>query len=140
MGEPSPSILDTRRAQMFPTLADEELTRLARFGERRRYAAGERVMRAGAGARHVMDARAGRIVADRHHHRVDDRTDGFVAERAFGQVDARNTRMMDLRARHVVQRRQPRRVDNRFGRHVHNGAVGRVNDRARGIMLARFDR
>src|SRR5437762_11524005 len=33
--------LQARRAQMFPVLADEELARLRRFGEPRRYADGE---------------------------------------------------------------------------------------------------
>src|SRR5439155_27256918 len=42
MAEPyhSPT-LEARRAQMFPVLADEEIARLRRFGEPRRYADGE---------------------------------------------------------------------------------------------------
>src|SRR2546425_7109828 len=42
MAEPyhSPT-LEARRAQMFPVLADEEMARLRRFGEPRRYADGE---------------------------------------------------------------------------------------------------
>ncbi|MEO8455599.1 MAG: FAD-dependent oxidoreductase [Sphingomicrobium sp.] len=41
------SIIATRGAQMFPRLSDEELARLARFGEPRSYRAGEMVVRVG---------------------------------------------------------------------------------------------
>ncbi|HWI89573.1 MAG TPA: hypothetical protein VNS11_10105 [Sphingomicrobium sp.] len=37
----------TRGAQMFPRLADDEIARLARFGEPRTYRAGEVVARPG---------------------------------------------------------------------------------------------
>jgi thioredoxin reductase (NADPH) len=47
MTEPAPSILDTRRAQMFPTLTEAEIERLRRFGEPRRYQAGEALARVG---------------------------------------------------------------------------------------------
>ncbi|MDB5474520.1 MAG: cyclic nucleotide-binding protein [Phenylobacterium sp.] len=47
MAELSSPVRETRRHQMFPTLAAAELTRLARFGSRRTYAPGERLMRAG---------------------------------------------------------------------------------------------
>ncbi len=48
MAEPyrSPT-LDARRAQMFPVLADEELARMRRFGELRRFASGERLYETG---------------------------------------------------------------------------------------------
>src|SRR5689334_3091627 len=48
MTEPArPSVIETRYAQMFPTLAPAEIARLERFGARRRYSAGERVVTAG---------------------------------------------------------------------------------------------
>ncbi len=48
MSEPSPpSVLDTRRDQMFPTLQADEIDRLCRFGEPRSYVAGETVVRVG---------------------------------------------------------------------------------------------
>jgi thioredoxin reductase (NADPH) len=47
MAGPSPSILETRRAQVFPTLEPTDLKRLCRFGERRSYGAGEILATAG---------------------------------------------------------------------------------------------
>lgn len=41
------SIADTRRDQMYPTLAPGEIDRLRRFGQLRRFAAGEALVRAG---------------------------------------------------------------------------------------------
>ena len=41
MGEPSPSIIDTRRHQMFPTLTPAEIERVRRFGSVRTYRARE---------------------------------------------------------------------------------------------------
>ena len=42
-----PSVLDTRRDQMFPTLAPDEIDRLCRFGQPRSYSAGDAVVRVG---------------------------------------------------------------------------------------------
>ncbi len=42
-----PNIMDTRSEQMFPTLGVSDIARVARFGQFRRYAAGEWVVRAG---------------------------------------------------------------------------------------------
>ena len=73
----TPSIIDTRRHQMFPTLEPLEIERLRRFGKVRTYAAGEAVFRVGEAGHgliillngHVdisqQDA-AGRPQADRH--------------------------------------------------------------------------
>jgi thioredoxin reductase (NADPH) len=47
MPRPDKLAFDTRREQMFPTLAPEHIDRLRRFGENRSYAAGARVFRAG---------------------------------------------------------------------------------------------
>ena len=41
------SMIDTRREQMFPKLTLGELARLRRFGEVRRYAAGEQLFKTG---------------------------------------------------------------------------------------------
>jgi thioredoxin reductase (NADPH) len=47
MAQPPASIMDTRRAQMFPTLAAAEIDRLRRFGELRSYAAGQPLAQVG---------------------------------------------------------------------------------------------
>ena len=47
MSVPTPSIIDTRRHQMFPSLAPAEIERLRRFGVLRAYGAGEALVRAG---------------------------------------------------------------------------------------------
>jgi thioredoxin reductase (NADPH) len=47
MSDGRQTIIDTRGAQMFPRLTDEELSRLARFGEPRSYRAGEMLARVG---------------------------------------------------------------------------------------------
>ena len=47
MSDTAPSWLDSRREQIFPVLTPAELHRLARFGERRSYAAGEVIFAAG---------------------------------------------------------------------------------------------
>jgi len=47
MSLPTPSIFETRRHQMFPTLEPQEIERVRRFGTVRSYAAGEALARAG---------------------------------------------------------------------------------------------
>jgi thioredoxin reductase (NADPH) len=47
MAEPNQTIIATRGAQMFPTLADAEIARLRRFGEPRSYRKGEMLARVG---------------------------------------------------------------------------------------------
>ena len=47
MSVPAPSIIDTRRHQMFPTLAPAEIERLRRFGVPRSYGMGEALVRVG---------------------------------------------------------------------------------------------
>ena len=44
---PRPSIIDTRRDQMFPVLGPSEVERLRRFGKVRSYAPGEALAKAG---------------------------------------------------------------------------------------------
>jgi thioredoxin reductase (NADPH) len=47
MSEPKPSVLETRRDQMFPTLTTEEIDRILRFGECSTYKDGEFLSRTG---------------------------------------------------------------------------------------------
>lgn len=47
MSQPTPSVMDTRRGQMFPALSAVEIDRLRRFGTVRRYSEGEYLSRAG---------------------------------------------------------------------------------------------
>src|SRR6202030_893822 len=47
MTVPTPSIIDTRRSQMFPMLGPAEVERLRRFGEVRAFAAGEALAKTG---------------------------------------------------------------------------------------------
>jgi thioredoxin reductase (NADPH) len=47
MSVPSPSIIDTRRHQMFPTLASAEIERLRLFGVLRSYGAGDALVKVG---------------------------------------------------------------------------------------------
>jgi thioredoxin reductase (NADPH) len=47
MDQPAQTVIATRGAQMFPTLTDAEVARLARFGGARRYRAGEALALAG---------------------------------------------------------------------------------------------
>src|SRR5437667_7981867 len=47
MSVPTPSIIDTRRPQMFPTLESAEIERVRRFGKVRRYGAGAALAKVG---------------------------------------------------------------------------------------------
>src|SRR6266704_2020149 len=47
MASPQPSIFETRRVQAFPILEKADMERLCRFGEKRSYAAGEYLAKAG---------------------------------------------------------------------------------------------
>ncbi len=47
MAQPLQPIMELRRAQMFPTLEPKEIALLERFGERKSYAAGERIVATG---------------------------------------------------------------------------------------------
>ena len=61
MSDARPSIIDTRRHQMFPTLEPAEIERVRRFGEVRSYAAGEalaKVGEAGLGLTIILAARS----------------------------------------------------------------------------------
>jgi thioredoxin reductase (NADPH) len=62
-------IIETRRDQMFPVLEPDEIERLARFGERKSYAAGARIFATGDVAAGAFIILAGR--AEVSQHRLD---------------------------------------------------------------------
>jgi thioredoxin reductase (NADPH) len=61
MSVPTPSIIDTRRHQMFPVLAPGEIERLRRFGVPRSYGAGEALLRVGEVGQGLMIILAGEV-------------------------------------------------------------------------------
>src|SRR3981189_3102722 len=66
MSEPKPSIIDTRRAQMFPILADAEIERMRRFGEPRSFQAGEALARVGEVGHGMIIILAGEVDVTQH--------------------------------------------------------------------------
>jgi thioredoxin reductase (NADPH) len=60
------SIIDTRRAQMFPTLEAHEIERVRRFGEVRSYAAGDALARVGEVGDGLMVILAGKVDITQH--------------------------------------------------------------------------
>jgi len=66
MTTPMTSIIDTRRAQMFPTLEAEELERLHRFGTMRSFAAGEYLARTGQVGPGMLVILSGEVVISQH--------------------------------------------------------------------------
>jgi len=75
-----PSIMETRRAQMFPVLAPAEVDRLRRFGEVRRYEAGQSVVRAGQPSEGLMLILAGHVRMAPH-----DRPDAAIVTHGPGE-------------------------------------------------------
>lgn len=61
MAERAPSVMDTRRDQMFPVLAHADIERLKRFGSVRRYAVGSLVSRAGEPAEGLFVVLSGEV-------------------------------------------------------------------------------
>jgi thioredoxin reductase (NADPH) len=66
MSDVRQTTLETRGAQMFPRLTDEEIARLARFGEPRSFRAGEFVARAGEVSPGLMLILSGRLEVTQH--------------------------------------------------------------------------
>src|SRR3981189_8917 len=66
MSEPKPSIIDTRRAQMFPILADAEIERMRRFGEPRSFRAGDALARVGEVGHGMIIILAGEVDVTQH--------------------------------------------------------------------------
>jgi thioredoxin reductase (NADPH) len=66
MSEPSQSIIDTRRHQMFPILEPSEIERVRRFGEVRSYGAGEALARVGEAGHGLTIILAGKVDITQH--------------------------------------------------------------------------
>src|SRR2546426_12075815 len=66
MTVPTQSIIDTRRHQMFPTLAPAEIERVRRFGEVRSYRAGEALAKVGAVGLGLTIILAGKVDITQH--------------------------------------------------------------------------
>src|SRR2546428_11902093 len=92
MAAPARPLIETRYGQMFPTLEPAEVERLRRFGERRAYRAGERLVATGeispgmfvvlTGGRHHAAQRARARRGDPHARA------GLVHKRAHPAVPA----------------------------------------------------
>ena len=85
---PTPSIIDTRREQMFPTLQPFEIERVRRFGDVRSFEVGEPLAKVGEVARGLSIILAGRVEVtwyDQSGHRASIVTHGageFLGELA----------------------------------------------------------
>jgi thioredoxin reductase (NADPH) len=66
MAVPPQSIIETRRPQMFPTLERAEIERVRRFGEVRRYAAGEALAKVGQTGHGLSIILAGKVEISQH--------------------------------------------------------------------------
>jgi thioredoxin reductase (NADPH) len=66
MANPTPSIMDTRRPQMFPVLEPAEIERLCRFGQERSYPAGAALAKTGEVSPGLIIILAGRVDITRH--------------------------------------------------------------------------
>lgn len=101
-----PSIMDTRGEQMFPTLGVADIARVARFGQLRRYAAGDWVARAGedgVGMQLVLSGEVSITQRDSLGHTTPITTHGpgqFMGE--VGQLSGRPS-LVDARAESEVE-------------------------------------
>ena len=68
MAQPSQSVIEQRREQIFPKLDPDEIERLMRFGEVRSFAVGECVMSAGQVAPGLVVVFAGKIAVSQHDY------------------------------------------------------------------------
>jgi thioredoxin reductase (NADPH) len=66
MAEPTQTIIATRGAQMFPTLAPTEIERLRRFGEARRFRAGDALARVGEAGHGLTLILSGEVEISQH--------------------------------------------------------------------------
>src|SRR5438876_905141 len=66
MSMPTPSIIDTRRHQMFPVLEPAEIERVRRFGEVRSYGAGEALAKVGDAGHGLSIILAGKVEITQH--------------------------------------------------------------------------
>src|SRR5262245_29494964 len=67
MPAPSPSIIETRHAQMFPTLEWAEVERLRHFGEPRTYDTGERLVETGEVSPGMFVILSGEVAVTQHN-------------------------------------------------------------------------
>src|ERR1700747_3766247 len=65
MAVPTPSTIDTRHGQMFPTLEPPEIERMRRFGEVRSFGAGEALAQVGDTGRGLTVILAGKVKVTR---------------------------------------------------------------------------
>src|SRR5262245_12738569 len=65
---PTPSIIDTRREQMFPRLQPLEIERVRRFGEVRSFEVGEALAEVGEVGRGLSIILAGQVEVTRYNH------------------------------------------------------------------------
>lgn len=106
MSEPTKSIIDTRRHQMFPVLGLSEIERLRRFGTLRSYAAGEALAKVGTIGEGLSVILSGRVDVTRHvqsdnHERIVSYGPGaFMGELA--QLAGRQN-LVDAHAREPVK-------------------------------------
>jgi thioredoxin reductase (NADPH) len=106
MPETKPSIIDTRRAQMFPILADAEIARVRRFGEARSFGAGDALAAVGEVGHGLTIILAGEVDvtqhdgSDRHPLIVTHEAGGFMGELA--QLAGRPA-LVDAHARGPVE-------------------------------------
>ena len=102
----STSNVHTRAEQMFPTLSEQDMARVERFGEARHYEAGETIFRAGDTGIGLILIRRGQVHISQHdgagHHIdvVDHRAGQFI-----GEVSGLSGRpaLVDGRAREAVE-------------------------------------
>ena len=66
MSAPKPSIIDTRRHQIFPVLAPPEIERVRRFGKLRSYGAGEALVKIGEAGHGLTLILSGKVDITRH--------------------------------------------------------------------------
>src|SRR6478609_9397008 len=66
MATPRQTLIDTRGAQMFPTLTGAEIDRLRRFGEARHYEAGAALVRTGETGHGLSVFLSGRVQISQH--------------------------------------------------------------------------
>ena len=67
MAGPERPFVETRYAQMFPTLTPAEIERLRRFGEVRRHASGERLVRTGEPSPGMLVVLSGELAVSQHN-------------------------------------------------------------------------
>jgi thioredoxin reductase (NADPH) len=106
MAEYAPPVLRTRRDQMYFPLSDDDIRRLRRFGEDRRFAPGEYLVHAGDSGGGMVVILSGRVEVTRRDGLGHDQQDSTFGEREFiaevGQLSGRAS-FVDARAQTDVE-------------------------------------